>query len=133
MRATLVHTADKAEGRKLGYVVQHGEDLVASKVDQFSNDLAASARGRVPQDPAYGEDQMLPRLIREALFHRDSERRHLAALLIASSPFGQAVTDELLLRLTGPWNAEWIRERFSTLVRYLSGDSHRMRIIALVE
>jgi hypothetical protein len=29
---------------------------------------------------------MLTRLIRDALFHRDSERRHLAALLISSSP-----------------------------------------------
>jgi hypothetical protein len=28
---------------------------------------------------------MLIRLIREALFRRDSERRHLAALLISSS------------------------------------------------
>ncbi|CAN5417261.1 hypothetical protein BH10ACT10_BH10ACT10_01690 [soil metagenome] len=133
MRATLVQAADKAGRRKLGYVVQHGEELVASKAEQFSQDLASSARQRVPQDPTYDEDQMLARLIREALFHRDSERRHLAALLIASSPFGRAVTDELLLRLAGPWNAEWIRSRLSTLVRYLSDDSHRMRMLAFVE
>lgn len=132
MRVTLVHAADKAGRRKLGYVVQHGEDLVASKADQFSNDIAVSARDRVPQAPAYDEDQMLPRLIREALFHRDSERRHLAALLIASSPFGPAVTDELLLLLAGPWNVEWIRSRLSTLVRYLSDDSHRMRMLAFI-
>ena len=76
---------------------------------------------------------MLPRLIREALFHRDSERRHLAALLIASSPFGPAVTDELLVRLAGDRSAEWIRTRLSTLVRYLSDDSHRMRMLALAD
>lgn len=133
MRGTLVHAADKAGRRKLGYVVQHGEDLVADKADQFSSDLAATARGRVPQDPTYDTDQMLPRLIREALFHRDSERRHLAGLLIASSPFGRAVTDELLLRLAPAWNAEWIRARMSTLVRYLSDDSHRMRMMAFVD
>lgn len=133
MRATLVHAADKAGRRKLGYVVEHGEDLVASKADQFSNDLVVAARARVPQEPTYEEDLMLPRLIREALFHRDSERRHLAALLIASSPFGQAVTDELLLRLAGPWNVEWIRARLSTLVRYLSDDSHRMRMLAVID
>ncbi len=133
MRATLVHAADKAGRRKLGYVVQHGEDLVASKAERFSEDLAAAARARAPQDPTYDEDQMLTRLIREALFHRDSERRHLAALLIASSPFGSAVTDELLLRLAGPWNVDWIRARLSTLVRYLSDDSHRMRMLTFVE
>lgn len=133
MRGTLVHAADKAGRRKLRYVVQHGEDLVAGKADQFSSELALTARARVPQDPAYAKDLMLPRLIREALFHRDSERRHLAALLIASSPFGEAVTDELLLRLAGPWNAQWIRSRLSTLVRYLSDESHRMRMLAFVD
>jgi hypothetical protein len=53
-----------------------------------------AARSRVPQDATY-DDRMLIQLIREALFHRDSERRHLAALLISSSPFGSSVTDEL--------------------------------------
>jgi hypothetical protein len=133
MRGTLVHAADKAGRRKLGYAVEHGEDLVASKADQFSNELAVAARARVPQDPAYDEDLMLPRLIREALFHRDSERRHLAALVIASSPFGPAVTDELLLRLAVDRSADWIRSRLSTLVRYLSDDTHRMRMLALAE
>ena len=133
MRGTLVHAADRAGRRKLGYVVEHGEDLLASKADQFSNELAGAARARVPQDPAYDEDLMLPRLIREALFHRDSERRHLAALVIASSPFGAAVTDELLVRLAGERSAEWIRSRLSTLVRYLSDDTHRMRMLALAE
>lgn len=133
MRGTLVHAADKAGRRKLGYVVQHGEELVATKAGQFSEDLAAAARLRVPHEPSYDEDKMLPRLIREALFHRDSERRHLAGLLIASSPFGRAVTDELLLRLAGPWNTEWIRGRLSTLIRYLSDDSHRMRMMTFVD
>ena len=98
MRATLVQAAAKAGRRKLGYVVQHGEDLVAAKAAQFSREVADAARAGVPQDP-YDDDRMLTRLIREALFHRDSERRHLAALLISSSPFGSAVTDELLVRL----------------------------------
>jgi transcriptional regulator with XRE-family HTH domain len=133
MRETLVEAAAKAGRRKLGYVVQHGEELVASKSEQFSHDLAGAARERAPQEPTYDEDQMLTRLIREALFHRDSERRHLAGLLISSSPFGAGVTDELLLRLAGPWNADWIRARLSTLVRYLSNDSHRMRMLGFVD
>lgn len=77
MRATLVQAADKAGRRKLGYVVQHGEELIANRAEQFPVDLAESARQRVPQEPAYNKDRMLARLIREALFHRDSERRHL--------------------------------------------------------
>jgi hypothetical protein len=79
MRATLVQAAAKAGHRKLGYVVQHGEELVANKVAQFSPKAADAARAGVPQDPPSDEDRMLTRLMREALFHRDSERRHLAA------------------------------------------------------
>ena len=49
------------------------------KAAQFSHEVADAARAGVPQDPPYDEDRMLTRLMREALFHRDSERRHLAA------------------------------------------------------
>jgi transcriptional regulator with XRE-family HTH domain len=133
MRGTLIQAAAKAGRRKLGYVVQHGEELVASKAETFSGELADAARLDVPQEPAYDDDRMLTRLIREALFHRDSERRHLAALLISASPFGPAVTDQLLLRLAGEGNAEWIRGRLATLVRYLSNDSHRMRMLSFVD
>ncbi len=35
--------------------------------------------------------------------------------------------------MAGPWNVEWIRSRLSTLVRYLSDDSHRMRMLAFVD
>lgn len=133
MRSTLVQAAAKAGRRKLGYVIEHGEDVLASKAGAFARKVADLARAGVPQEPTYDEDQMLVRLIREALFHRDSERRHLAALLISSSPFGSPVTDELLLRLGQPGYPDWMRARFATLVRYLSDDSHRMRMLGFVD
>ncbi len=133
MRSTLVRAAEKAGRRKLGYVVAHGEDLVASKAGTFAHEVAEGARAAVPQEPSYDEDVMLTRLVREALFHRDSERRHLAALLIASSPFGGAVVDQLLHRLGVPAFPDWMRGRLATLCRYLSDDSHRMRILAFVD
>jgi hypothetical protein len=133
MRTTLVRAAARAGRNKLGYVVEHGEGLLVSKAQAFAHDLAEAARADVPQPPAYDEDGMLSRMIREALFHRDSERRHLAALLISSSPFGAAVTDQLLLRMSDGGYPEWMRARFSTLVRYLSDDSHRMRMLAFVD
>ena len=134
MRSTLVHAATRAGRRKLGYVVEHGEDLVASKARVIAHELAERSRVRVPQEAPYDEDKMLARLIREALFHRDSERRHLAALLIATSPFGEAVTDELLavLGAHGVY-PPWMRVRVATLVRYLGGDAHRMRMMGFLE
>jgi hypothetical protein len=59
MRATLVQAAAKAGRRTLGYVVQHGEVLVANKAAQFSHEVADAARTGVPQDPPHDEDRML--------------------------------------------------------------------------
>ncbi len=133
MRSTLVHAATRAGRSKLGYVVEHGEDMVASKARVIAHTLAERARKRVPQDPAYDEDKMLSRLIREALFHRDSERRHLAALLISASPFEEAVTDELLFLLADHGNPPWMRSRTATLIRYLASEVHRMRMLTFLE
>lgn len=133
LRSTLTSAALKAGRRRLGYVVETGEELVANAARSLSNDLAESARERVPQQAAYEEDVMLPRLVREAMFHRDSERRHLAALLISASPFNDAVADVLLKLLD---RTDWpplVRERAATLARYLSNDVHRMRMLRFLE
>jgi len=76
---------------------------------------------------------MLTRLVREALFHRDSERRHLAALLISSSPFGRAVADCLLEMLADQDQTPWTRSRLATLIRYLSDETHRLRLISFLD
>lgn len=133
LRSTLTNAATKAGRRKLGYVVEHGEEIVATKARVISQELAESARRRVPQAPSYDEDKMLTRLLREGLFHRDSERRHLAALLISASPFGEAVADEMLGMLAGSDLPAWVRVRAATLVRYLSTDAHRMRMLRFLE
>jgi hypothetical protein len=132
LRSTLVQASERAGRRKLGYVVEHGEELVASKAKVFGEEVATRARAAVDPDPPYDEDRMLARLIREGLFHRDSERRHLASLLIASSPFGSAVTEQLLTRLAEP-QPDWIRGRIATLARYLSSEEHRMRFLDFLD
>lgn len=133
MRSTLVHAADRAGRRKLGYAVEHGEEVVATRARAIAGQIAEQARTLVPQEPAYAEDRMLTRLVREALFHRDSERRHLASLLIASSPFGRAVTDCLLVLLKDSSQSRWLRARVATLSRYLSDETHRLRMIGLLD
>ncbi|HLN75395.1 MAG TPA: hypothetical protein VK204_00040 [Nocardioidaceae bacterium] len=133
LRSTLTEAAMKAGRRKLGYVVESGEDLAPMVARGLSHDLAESARAAVPNDPVYDEDRMLARLVREALFHRDSERRHLASLLISASPFGSAVADGLLA-LLGAANAPTpVRTRAATLARYLSDDSHRLRMLSFLD
>lgn len=133
MRSTLVHAADRAGRRKLGYAVEHGEEVVATRARAIAGKIAEQARTLVPQEPNYAEDRMLTRLVREALFHRDSERRHLSSLLIASSPFGRAVTDCLLVLLKDPEQSAWMRARTAILSRYLSDETHRLRMIGLLD
>jgi hypothetical protein len=133
LRDTLTNAATKAGRPKLGYVVEHGEEIVEGKARSMSHEIAESARSRTPQSVEYDEDRMLPRLIREALFHRDSERRHLAALLVSASPFGAAVTDELLTLLDAPGLPGAVRVRAATLARYLGSDEHRMRMLTFLD
>ena len=133
IRSTLVDAATRAGRRKLGYVVEHGEEVVAGKARSIAQEIAEAARARAPQTPPYDEDRMLARLIREALFHRDSERRHLAALLISSSPFGDGTADELLEVMADEGYPVWMRVRAATLVRYLGSDVHRMRMLAFLD
>jgi hypothetical protein len=133
LRSTLTNAATKAGRRMLGYVVEHGEELEAGKARVLAAQLAHAARAHAPQDPAYEEDRMLPRLIRECLFNRDSERRHLAALMIAASPFGDGLAQELLRLLVAPGTPAVARARAATSVRYLGTDTHRMRMLSLVD
>lgn len=133
LRSSLTAAADRAGRRKLGYTVEHAEGLVAAKAQALADTIASGARDRAPQTPAYGQDRLLPRMVREALFHRDSERRHVAALLISASPFAAGVTEELLILLEDQGHRSWIRARAATTARYLSGESHRMRLVRFLE
>ena len=133
MRSTLVQAAVKAGRHELGYVVEHGEEAVAATARAFATSLAVSAREGAPQEPAYAEDRMLTRLLREALFHRDAERRHGAALLVTASPFAASTCDALLGRLARAGDPSWLRARMSTLVRYMCNDSHRRRMLAFLQ
>jgi hypothetical protein len=129
LRASLTQAASRSGQHRAGYVIEHGEGLVASEARTTAWRLAEAARRRAPGNPEYGEDRMLVRLLREVLFHRDSERRHLAALVIASSPFRGPVAEELIGLLGEPGTPEWIRGRAATTIRYLADDEHRLRLL----
>jgi transcriptional regulator with XRE-family HTH domain len=133
LRSTLTQAATRAGQPQLGYVVESGEDLDADLARGLSADLAEAARAAVPGDPVDGEDRMLVRLVREALFRRDSERRHLAALFLSASPFAEAVADGLFSLLSAPTTPEPVRVRAAILERYLGGEAHRLRMLGFVE
>lgn len=133
MRSTLRDAAVKAGRRTAGYAVEYGEDLAPELATELSEWVARIARERAPGAPTYDQNPMLVRLVREALSHRDSERRHLASLLISASPFGPGVTDALLTLLSDAGTPQLARARAATLVRYLGEDEHRMRMLRVLD
>jgi len=133
LRATLTDAASRTGQRRLGYVIEHGEGLVASEARSMASRLADGARERAPQKPEYGEDRMLVRLIREVLFHRDSERRHLAGLVLSASPFRGPVAEELISLLGETGVQEWVRGQAATAIRYVADEQHRMRLLHWLE
>ena len=133
MRATLVQASSMAGRPGLGYAVEHGEDVAPATASGFASRVAEAARDGAPQDPAYDEDRMLARLVREALFHRDTARRHGAALLLSASPFASSTADVLLARLATPADPAPLRVRMAVLVRYLGGESHRLRLVRMLD
>ena len=78
------------------------------------------AEDREPPEP----DQMLERLVREALFHVDGRRRELAGRLVAATPYGPVLATHVVALTDDP--RELLATRAWELVRVLGhGDAHR--------
>lgn len=133
LRTALTAASDQAGRRRLGHAVETGEDFTPALARSVSNLLSDAARAKAPQRPAYAEDLMLARLVREALFHRDQGRRHGAGLMLAASPFADVLCDEVLTLLAGTGFPQLLRARAAVLARYLAHDTHRLRVLRLVD
>jgi hypothetical protein len=135
LRSTLAAAAAQIGRKRLGYVLEHGETVAAVRADELARSLADGTRrtvGRVSgANAAYAEDKMLPRLIREALFHRSSECRYHAAWLLGASPFRDALDDHLLdlLQVQLPVS---FRQSVARLARYLHTERQRPRLHQLL-
>ena len=84
----MTDAADKSGHGSLSYAVEHGEapSPTPARLSRSRRRRSPSYAGR----PVARPRPMLARLVRESLFHRDSERRHLATLILAASPFSAA-------------------------------------------
>jgi hypothetical protein len=82
---------------------------------KVSREVATLAQSATPSVYSSEPDQLLQRLVREALFHVSGNRRRLATYLLGLSPYAPAVAD-CLFELTGSerelgeraWEAIWV-------------------------
>ncbi|WP_460809107.1 hypothetical protein [Nocardioides salsibiostraticola] len=111
----LLDVGDARTRRQLIRVRMTGElasPAIARPVADRMAEAAETALGRHAQDP----DLMLRRLLREALFHVQRERRHLAATVISVSPYGPPIA-KAALALTGQGDELTARTSWSILRR----------------
>ncbi|MCW2782048.1 MAG: hypothetical protein JWR35_2497 [Marmoricola sp.] len=136
VQGMLAAAAAQIGRKRLGYVLEHGETVAAGRAGELARSLADGTRrtvGRVSgANSTYAEDNMLPRLIREALFHRSSECRYHAAWLLGASPFREALDNQLLdlLQVQLPVT---FRESLARLARYLHTERQRLQLHQLID
>ena len=82
----------------------------------LSRNIAQRAQAVTPSPYAAEPDQLLQRLVREALFHVHGSRRAMAVHLLSASPYRDAVAEGCLSLATGEshfvsaraWEAVWL-------------------------
>lgn len=97
--------------------VEWGELIAPDKSRRLAEVIAHAAETALNTDQHVESDQMLARLVREALVHVHRERRHHASLLLAVSPYAPEISRNLLTGLAGQEPA--VVARGLTLLTYL--------------
>ena len=114
-----------------GYVLEHGEDVSAAAAGRMASRIVDVVDQRHPGG-AERDRVELESLVREGLFHRESERRHLAAVVLSGSPYAHHVGEAALDLLSERDTVQLARGRMATLCSYLAGDEHRLRLSPFV-
>lgn len=114
----LARAAGTQFGRRLHHVVTHGEVAPRERAADISSEIAIATQEETPARRPVQRDQMLHRLIREALFHGHQARRHQAALLLAASPYAAALARQLAVRLTA--SSPTVSFYLAGLLRYVA-------------
>lgn len=100
----------------LEVVLRHGESVAPTTSRQTAASIAAAAQYRLATSAHSEPDQMLERLIREAMFHAHAERRSQAGTLLMASPYAQGIARACAEFLNGS-DAE-VSARAAALMRY---------------
>ena len=87
----LIRLRNDPSTRHLAQTLHHGEIVAADDSRRTAVRVAEAIQADLATPQRLEPDQMLVRLVREALFHNHKERRNQASLLLGSSPYGPAL------------------------------------------
>lgn len=130
---TLTRDADGRGRRRFGYMLRHGESASTGRAAGLSAALVRPVLARTVVSDAYAANPMLERLVRETLFHRDTQRRVTSAVLLACSPYASALADQMFTLLGTGGASENLRSRAAQQLPYLVGTEHRLRLHQVVD
>jgi hypothetical protein len=112
---------------------RYGELVPPPQTSAAVNELAGLVQRDTPAHDHHEPDNMLRRLLREALLHAHKARRHHAALTLAASPYADAVSRHCL-DLAGHSNDLLAARAWTVLMRVGLGDRRpRVFLQALAE
>lgn len=132
VRDTLVRAAADAGEQALGHMIEYGEEQSETPAGVIAADVAATALAAAPGNAPEDDGPLLTQLVREALFHHQTERRHVASVLLEASPFHGGVADRVVALLASV-DDRALRFRAASLACYVTGESHRMRLHRFLE
>ncbi len=89
-REAFSRAAAQGGNTDFGYVLEHGEDVSAADAERMASRIVDAVHRRHPGG-VEADRVELESLVREGLFHRESERRHLAAVVLSASPYAHHV------------------------------------------
>ena len=130
-REAFSRAAAQGGNTDFGYVLEHGEDVSAADAERMASRIVDTVEQAAPGG-VESDRVELTSLVREGLFHRESERRHLAAVVLSASPYAHHVGEAALDLLSERDQVPLARGRMATMCSYLAGDEHRLRLSPFV-
>lgn len=129
LRLTFATAATQVGRTEVAQALRSGELMPAAQAQAVSEAFARGVlvRAGEPTDPL---DPVLVGLLRDAVFHLGSDHRHLAAVVLACSPYADAVATCALDLLDRDDVPELLRAHAAQLVNYTADDVHRSRLHA---
>lgn len=115
-----VATALRTGERMPATMARDASAAISRKILLLARGIADQGR---PEDVA-----MLTRLTREAMFDLHSDRRHVASVVLAASPYAGAVASCALGLLERDDVPDVLSGHAAQLVQYTAGEEHRMRL-----
>lgn len=97
----------------------HGERFEPETTRKVSARLASAVRSRLSAGQLYDDDEMTPRLIREALFAARGDRTHYASIFLHGSPMRGALAAVLAAEIDRAGLEDPLTPRFARLLRYV--------------